>query len=98
MQNINENRNFANNIIWTDECNFSMCGMFNRRNEHYWSVDNPRQNRQIRKQGRVSVNVWVGMWNDNLIGPYMYDGNLTSQRYFNFLQNDNFYMVCINKI
>lgn len=70
IEKINENNDFLNNVVWTDECNFSSCGMFNRNNEHYWATDNPRQNRQIRNQGRFSINVWIGMWNNQLIGPY----------------------------
>lgn len=40
---VNEDADFLNKIIWTDECSFSTNGLFNRHNEHYWSIENPRQ-------------------------------------------------------
>lgn len=88
VQKIDENVDFLNNIIWTDECNFSTSGLFNRNNEHYWSIDNPRINQQVRIQGRTSFNVWIGMWRNTIIGPFIYDGTLTSERYLNLIRND----------
>lgn len=85
QERINEDRNFLNKIIWTDESYFSNSGMFNRNNEHFWSIVNPRQNREIRNQHRFGFNVWVGLWNNQIIGPYIYEGTLNGIRYLQFL-------------
>lgn len=85
---LNEDDNFLNKVIWTDECNFTTNGLFNRHNEHYWSVENPRQNQEVRPQGRLSFNVWVGMWNNKIIGPFIYEGNLNSRRYLDLINNN----------
>jgi hypothetical protein len=34
-----------------------------------------------------SINVWCGILNNKLIGPYFYDGTLTGERYLDFLEN-----------
>lgn len=78
---LQENDDFLNNIIWTDECNFSTKGLFNRNNEHYYSVRNPRQNREVRRQGHNSFNVWVGIYRNRILGPIIYEGNLNAVRY-----------------
>ena len=35
---------------------------------------------------RWSVNAWCGIWNDILIGPFIFDGALTSKKYTDILQ------------
>lgn len=86
MDKINEDRHFLNKVIWTDECNFSNLGLFNRNNEHIWSIENPRQNREIRNQHRFGFNVWICLWNNRLLGPYIYEGTLNANRYLQFLR------------
>ncbi|GLV45962.1 hypothetical protein CBL_20668, partial [Carabus blaptoides fortunei] len=58
---LRENPNFLNNVIWTDECKFTNSGLFNRNNEHIWSIENPRQHKERRPQVRFGLNVWVGL-------------------------------------
>lgn len=80
--------NFANKILWTDECRFTNQGMFNRHNEHYWANVNPNITRPVRNQHQFSVNVWAGILGRQLIGPYIYEGNLNGMRYLHFLRNE----------
>lgn len=82
--------NYVNvrSILWTDESNVSNCGIYNRKNSHYWSIDNPRLTTEVRAQVRFSINVWCGILGDRIIGPYFYSGTLNGQRYFSFVQND----------
>lgn len=49
--------NFARNILWTDEANFSRDGFFNSRNSHYYSFENPHVFRTNHHQHQFSVNV-----------------------------------------
>lgn len=85
---IAENGNFLENIIWTDECRFTNCGFFNRHNEHYWARENPRVNIQVRPQHRFGFNVWVGLWKDRILGPYIFEETLNARRYLNFLNHE----------
>jgi len=43
--------------------------------------------RETKSQVRWSTNVWCGILNNTLIGPYFYKGTLTGEHYFNFLEN-----------
>lgn len=78
---------FLDKILWSDESRFHNNGMVNRHNCHYWSAENPKWVRETRFQRIWGVNVWCGLFNGRLIGPYFYDGTLTGERYLNFLQN-----------
>lgn len=73
------------NIIWTDESTFTNCGIFNRNNEHIWSINNPRQFREIRPQVRFNINVWAGIYKNRILGPHIFDGTLNGEKYHQFL-------------
>lgn len=38
---VDEDGQFLNKILWTDEAHFSTAPNFNRRNCHYWAQENP---------------------------------------------------------
>lgn len=61
-------------------------GMFNRHNEHIWSIENPHVHQERRPQVRFGLNVWVGVWENKTIGPYIYEETLNSDRYLHFLR------------
>lgn len=78
---------FLNKILWTDESRFHNNGTVNRHNCHYWSAENPKWMRETNFQTLWGVNVWCGLFNGRLIGPYLYEGTLTGVRYLHILQN-----------
>lgn len=82
---LNLDPGFLNCIIWSDETKFTNCGIFKRYNENVWSSENPRENREIRKQVKFSVNVWAGMSGDKILGPHIFNENLNGERYLDFL-------------
>lgn len=78
---------FLNKILWSDESRFHNNGIVNRHNCHYWSPENPYWIRETHFQQVWGVNVWCGIFNGRLIGPYFYEGTLTGERYLEFLQH-----------
>lgn len=82
-----ENDSFLKNILWSDESRFHNNGLVNKHNCRYWSDQNPRWMRSTRNQSIFGVNVWCGILNGAIIGPYLYEGILNGQRYLNFLRN-----------
>lgn len=82
-----ENASFLKNILWSDESRFHNNGLVNKHNCHYWSDQNPRWMRATNNQIKFGVNVWCGILNGVIIGPYLYEGILDGQRYLNFLRN-----------
>lgn len=86
INKITENDDFVNSVLWTDETYFSNCGIFNRHNEHHWAEENPHIVIPRRNQIRFGFNVFCGILGNRLIGPIIFDGTLTAQRYLNILQ------------
>lgn len=83
--------NFLRNILWTDESKFEKDGITNYHNAHYWSIKeqkNPNKKRVKGSQRRFSVNVWMGIISNKLIGPYFLPDNLDGESYENFLRGD----------
>lgn len=74
------------NVLFSDECLFTRVGLFNQHNEHWWSYRNPKLTREHSFQHRFSLNVWAGILNDEIIGPYFIEGRLTGETYLNLLR------------
>lgn len=88
MEICNLNQVFHRNILFSDEATFCLNGSVNRQNFRYWSTNNPRWMREQHTQNPQKVNVWAGILNDRIIGPFFFDGNLTGDQYLQFLQNE----------
>lgn len=85
---INENRDFLNRVLFSDEATFKSNGNVNRHNMHYYSIDNPHWLRAIDQQNRWSLNVWGGIIGTQVIGPFFFDGVLDGIQYVRFLQEN----------
>lgn len=102
MDQLEQNPNFLNDVMFTDECKFTNSGIFNRHNEHIWSIDNPHAHQARRPQARFGLNVWVGLLGDRIIGPYIYEETLNADGYLQFLRTyltdyiDN--NICLNRL
>lgn len=83
-----EDPGFFNKILWTDESRFERTGIFNIHNYHVWSIENPHAMRESTFQHRFSVNMWSGILNGELIGPFELPSRLNGETYRNFLEND----------
>ncbi|XP_071575472.1 uncharacterized protein [Temnothorax nylanderi] len=79
---------FLRSILWTDESTFRSDGMINRHNEHHYAVENPHCIKETHVQGRFHVNVWMGIVDDTIIGPYFFpeNVNVTAEVYSEFLE------------
>lgn len=90
LDNDVENPEYLSKILWTDESKFDRDGITNYHNSHFWTQkgSNPRKKNVKAHQYRFSLNVWMGIIHDNLIGPYFFPKNLNGVTYENFLRND----------
>lgn len=79
---------FLDKIMWSDESTFKKDGYINLHNLHEWHIENPHLTREDRSQYRFKVNMWTGILNGNIIGPFEMPENLTGESYLNFLQNN----------
>ena len=87
MRKFDENQNFFNRIVFSDEATFMLHGELNRHNCRYWSDENPHWMREVRTQHPQKLNVWAGLFRTQIVGPFFIDGNLTTEKYLDLLQN-----------
>lgn len=88
LEQFDNDNSFPSKIMWTDEATFTRRGIINQRNSHVWANENPRTVREYRFQHEFAVNVWLGIWNDSLVGPFFLPDRLNAARYTDFLETD----------
>lgn len=86
LNRINEENHFATNVLVTDECCFSREGVLNFHNAHVWADENPHSIRQNNFQQKFRLNLWAGILNNNLIGPFELPTRLNGESYLHFLR------------
>jgi hypothetical protein len=79
---------FSQNILWTDEATFTRQGILNQRNSHVWSHENPRAIHEHHFQHGFQCNVWLGIMGNILIGPHFLPARLNANGFLAFLNND----------
>lgn len=87
LQKCDEDPTFLRSILFSDEAIFKNDGQVNRHNMHYYATENPHWVRQIDFQHPWSLNVWGGILNDEVIGPFFFEDTLNANRYLNFLED-----------
>uniref|UniRef100_V5GJV9 Transposable element Tc3 transposase n=1 Tax=Anoplophora glabripennis TaxID=217634 RepID=V5GJV9_ANOGL len=60
----------------------------NFHNNHVWADENPNAILEGRHQHQFSLNVWVGIVGDHLIGPFFLPPRLTGDVYRRFLEDE----------
>ena len=80
-------RDFFKYVLFSDEATFKNSGELNRHNCHYWSDVNPHWYRPIDRQHQWSLNVWCGIINGYLTGPYFFDGRVNRHTILAFLRD-----------
>lgn len=74
-------------ILWMDEAQFTRAGVFNSKNQVQWHESNPNLHWQASHQTEFSVNMWAGVFNNQLIGPIEIPHRLNADNYLEFLRN-----------
>ena len=72
-------------LLFIDEASFTRDGIFNFHNNHNRDEENPRVIVHSRHHHQFSLNVWAGIIDKFLIGPFSLDGKLTGIKYVDFL-------------
>ncbi|MVN25618.1 hypothetical protein GO639_10725 [Staphylococcus aureus] len=65
-----ENVKFPYKILWTDEATFSSNGTVSSQNCRWWAQENPNFTVECGDQYSFKTNVWCGILNDQIIGPF----------------------------
>lgn len=88
MERIDAEPEFLYNIVFSDEATFQIDGNINRHNCRFWSDTNPHWKLELHTQHQSKVNVWAGILNNTLIGPFIIEGNLNAVMYEDMLRNE----------
>lgn len=88
LQKLEENENFFNEVMWSDESTCRRDGYLNLHNIHSWQIENPHEGREDRSQHQFKINLWTGIFNGQIIGPVELPAILNGRNYLQFLQND----------
>lgn len=88
LQRHRQDQEFISKILFTDEATFTRRGIANYHNYHIWADENPHQTRNARFQEEFSINVWLGICGDHLIGPHLLPSRLSGVSFLSFLEND----------
>ena len=78
---------FLSLVLFTDECMFTRNGILNLHNMHVWEDENPCAQVVQSHQYRFSINVWAGIIDDHVIGPYLLPNRLRGEIYLTFLRD-----------
>lgn len=79
---------FLSRIMFTDEATFTTNGVVSSQNSRYWAEHNPSWVINCKRQYSSKINVWCGILNNKIIGPFFYEGNLNSENFLHFLNNE----------
>lgn len=87
MQHSDDDANFINTIVFSDELTFMLNGSVNRHNCSYWSNKNSLW--MIEGQNLL---FWIGVLRYRFTGPIFNDRNSDSRRYLFMLRDEK----CLN--
>ncbi|VEN35013.1 unnamed protein product [Callosobruchus maculatus] len=82
-----EDPNFFDRILWSDESACKRDGYLNLHNIHSWQLENPHEIREDRSQHQFMVNLWTEIHNGCIIGPFELPATLNAEIYLDLLQN-----------
>lgn len=85
---IGEDGDFLKYILFTDEATFTSNGHVSSQNCRWWATENPNFLVPCKDQYSFRVNVWCGIFNSQIVGPFFFRDNLNSENYLNFLETE----------
>jgi len=75
-------------ILFTDDVQFNRDSVNNTHNSHVWADENHHATVESNFQLCFSVNVWCAVLDDQLTGPFNFEGRLIGEAYLKFLQEE----------
>ena len=73
-----ENDNFLNKLVFSDEATFHRSGRVNTHNDIIWGRENPHVSYELERVN-PKVNVWCGISRYKLYGPFMFGEETVNQ-------------------
>lgn len=79
---------FLRSVCMSDESKFYLHGEVNTQNCRYWARENPHWMADTRTQYPQSLNVWAGILDNRIIGPFFLPERLSGEGYLDLLINN----------
>lgn len=86
LQESTADRNFEAFVLFTDETALSLEGVMKVHNRHHWEVENPHATCTYVSKRKFTFNMWAGIVQDILLGPYVLPDKIVSPKYLTFFQ------------
>ena len=86
LQTIEDDDNFLNTLIFSDEAIFRMNGHVNKQNCRIWGTEEPSVFVEEPLQSE-KVMVWLALSSNGLIGPFFFVENVTGDSYLQMLKD-----------
>ena len=84
LNQLREDENLVNKIIWTDESSFKLNGIVNRHNCVYWATNNPHVKME-QVLNLPGITVFAGILSAGILGPFFFNGTVTENEYLRML-------------
>jgi hypothetical protein len=85
ISHIEENDNYLDLVLFSDESTFQVCGKVNRHNCRIWDSENPHQVIEYERD-TPKLNVWLGLHKHGVIGPFFFmESTVTGYSYLDML-------------
>ncbi|KAJ8986066.1 hypothetical protein NQ317_003360 [Molorchus minor] len=84
LEQNNRHPRFTADVLATDEACFTQNGIQNFHNTHQWAAENPDAASRSACPQTFSINLWAGLVNDTLIGPFELPAHLNGGIYLDF--------------
>lgn len=88
MNHCNNDPQFVRHVVFSDEATFYLNGIVNRQNCRYWAPANPHWMMEDHTQFPLKVNVWAGIIENKIVGPFFIEGPLNSDKYLDLLEHN----------
>ena len=80
-------REFNDNVLYTDEASFDLNPIVNKQNCRIWSSEKPESNSFKKTNFPKKQMVWIGFSKRVVIGPFFFSQNVTSESYCEMIEN-----------
>jgi hypothetical protein len=93
LSRIEENNNYLDLVLFSDESTFHVCGKFNRHNCRILGSKNPQQVIEYERDTPKLI-VWLGLHKHGVIGPFFFmESTVTGHSYLDMLENFAFQQI-----
>ena len=83
---LEQGENWQRRVIWSDEKWFCLIPHPNRKNEVFWSVENPHNLEEVRVQGASKVMAWAGFVDGRFLPIHWFEGSVNGESYNKLLK------------